>query len=59
MIFVCCVARGETEEGYLKKKKNKPRCRYAAKEIRFASSLWLLTQHLSYGCSFLNLLDFA
>lgn len=57
MISVCCVARrGGDKRTILKKNR---RYRYAAKEIRFAPSLWRLTEHLSYRYSFLNLLDFA
>lgn len=46
--------KGEIREESLGGKKMR-----GTKEIRFASSLWLPTEHLSYGNSFLNLLGFA
>lgn len=53
-MFVLCVAKGGDKRRIFGGKKMR-----GTKEIRFASSLWLPTEHLSYGNSFLNLLGFA
>lgn len=52
-----CLANGGGQRDPLKKRKK--RGTDMLQKIRFASSLWLLTEHLSHGSSFLNLLGFA